>query len=614
MFSSEHGAIVTHDLRLAARAQGMNLGRTGADGPEKVTEMDDERATERNDMMQVRQSHRGRVLALAMLASGMVAGVGVLPASASHQTVTAVKGSAFGYWADNISLFGGAQPDTGPIPSVTLAPDASNSPQSGTATTGRVVYGPAFIFTSGPIDVSSTGSLGDTGSVTSSTNIRTVNTSRVEIFGEDNYDCCVPNGLTGAGGLKPATVTRPLTDVASTCTASTTGTTGSTTIANGWLYLDSGWSDGDAVYPEPAELAGGLAEHDPVKVALPTSPEPGKTYVGHIDLSATSRDNYVVVFNEQVRNPDGSLTVNAVHQYFGYTLAADGSRVVDAGSTLKGDLTIGQSVCGGTLAAGSHGSNDAVADFDGDGDTDRSVFRGGAWYTDGQPTAFLGVTGDIPVPGDFDGDGNDDRAVYRGGAWYTEGQATAFLGGAGDIPVPGDYNGDGRDDRAVFRPSVGGWYIEGQPTVFHGVSGDIPVPGDYDGNGSTEVGIWRPAVGGWYIVGQTTQFIGLQGDIPVPGDYDGNGSTDRGIWRPSVGGWYIQGQATQFIGLQGDVPVPGDYDRNGTTERAVWRPEFGGWYVSGQPNVFLGAKGDTPLPLPSAIYRAFFTETGAPRP
>jgi alpha-tubulin suppressor-like RCC1 family protein len=202
----------------------------------------------------------------------------------------------------------------------------------------------------------------------------------------------------------------------------------------------------------------------------------------------------------------------------------------------------------------------AVADFDGDGDSDRSVFRKGAWYVAGQPTVFLGAAGDIPVPGDYDGDGTTERAVYRKGAWYVEGQPTVYLGNATDIPVPGDYDGNGTTDRAVYRN--GAWYVEGQPTAY----------------------------------------LGNATDIPVPGDYDGNGTTERAVYRK--GAWYVEGQPTVFLGNATDVPVPGDYDANATTERAVYRK--GAWHVQGQPTVFLGNASDIPLPLPQAIYRAYF--------
>ncbi|MGH9225606.1 MAG: MSCRAMM family protein [Acidimicrobiales bacterium] len=247
------------------------------------------------------------------------------------------------------------------------------------------------------------------------------------------------------------------------------------------------------------------------------------------------------------------------------------------------------------------------ADFDGDGDTDRAVYRNGAWFAEGQATAFFGLSGDIPVPADYDGNGHTDKAVFRQGGWFIEGQATVYFGLSDDIPVPGDYNGDGTDERAVYRPAVGGWYVEGQAAVFFGNSTDIPVPGDYDGNGTTDIAVFRPSVGGWYVNGQATVFTGLNGDIPVPGDYDASGTTDKAVFRPSVGGWYVNGQATVFTGLSGDIPVPGDYDGDGDTDRAVWRKDVGGWYVNGQSTVFLGLSGDIPLPLPQAIYRNFFT-------
>ena len=237
------------------------------------------------------------------------------------------------------------------------------------------------------------------------------------------------------------------------------------------------------------------------------------------------------------------------------------------------------------------------ADFDGDRDSDRSVFRNGAWYAEGQPSTFFGVSGDIPVPGDYNGDGTTDRAVYRKGAWYIQGQPTVFLGNASDIPVPGDYDGNGTTEPAVYRN--GAWHIHGQPSVFLGNATDIPVPGDYDANGSTDKAVYRN--GAWYVHGQATVFHGVSGDIPAPGDYDANGSTDRAVYRK--GAWHVAGQPTVFLGTSGDVPVPGDYDADGSTDRAVYRN--GAWYVAGQPNAFLGVRGDIPLPLPQAIYRSF---------
>lgn len=253
---------------------------------------------------------------VAALTPALVLGAGQ-PASGTHTKVTAVKGSAFGYHAHSITLFGNPQPETGPAPTVALAPDASNSPQSGTASTGIVQYGPATLFTSDQIDVTTSGSLGTTGSVTTTTDIDNVNKATTQ----------------------PASGSEILTadNIASSCTASASGVTHSTTVTNGTLRTDNGFDgnrDGD--YDD-------AGDHAPVVVSLPTSPAPGASYQGHIHLGPTSTDDFRVVLNEQVTSADGSL-VNAVHEYLGTT----------AQSLLKGHLLIGQSLCGVTTAAGAN--------------------------------------------------------------------------------------------------------------------------------------------------------------------------------------------------------------------------------------------------------------------
>jgi hypothetical protein len=255
-----------------------------------------------------------------------------------------------------------------------------------------------------------------------------------------------------------------------------------------------------------------------------------------------------------------------------------------------------------------------VADFDGDGDTDVSIYRPstGGWYIEGKNPVFFGLAGDVPVPGNYDGDIDADISVFRPsvGGWYVQGGGPVFFGLNGDIPVPANYDGGGNDDIAVFRPAVGGWYRQGQDAVFFGLNGDIPVPGDYDGDGDDDIAVYRPSVGGWYIQGQEPVFFGLNGDVPVPGDYDGDGNDEIAVFRPSVGGWYVQGMATQFFGLSGDIPVPGSYDADDAYERAVFRRTTGAWFIEGGTTQFLGGAGDIPLPLPNAIYR-FFTFAGA---
>ncbi|MGI9022686.1 MAG: hypothetical protein ACR2HV_05550, partial [Acidimicrobiales bacterium] len=187
-------------------------------------------------------------LALLMaLGAGMVALAS--PASASVQTV---KGSAFGYQL-KVSLFGGpintrgvgqvvcTNPPTNNVPagcvSSTLAPAAASPlvtlPAAGSATpitatkastSGSV--GPAEFFSSGQVDVSTKGTTGATGSVTSTTTINNIDRGGSEVFGYGPLDTFGthpknPNGLT--------------TKAVSTCTSSETAQTGKTTITNGML-------------------------------------------------------------------------------------------------------------------------------------------------------------------------------------------------------------------------------------------------------------------------------------------------------------------------------------------------------------------------------------------
>jgi hypothetical protein len=239
-----------------------------------------------------------------------------------------------------------------------------------------------------------------------------------------------------------------------------------------------------------------------------------------------------------------------------------------------------------------------VADFNGDGLTDNSVYRNGAWHVRNQTVVFHGLANDIPVPADYDGNGTTDRVVFRDGAWYTHTKPTVFFGLAGDIPVPADYNGDGAVDKAVYRG--GAWYVEGQPTVYFGLPGDIPVPGNYDADPAAERAVYRD--GAWYVEGMSTVFLGLPGDIPVPADYNGDGDLERAVYRD--GAWYREGLSTVFFGLAGDVPAPGDYNGDDFADMAVYRG--GSWYAAGFTTVFFGLPGDIPLPLPQAIYREFF--------
>ncbi|MGI8810323.1 MAG: Calx-beta domain-containing protein [Acidimicrobiales bacterium] len=246
----------------------------------------------------------GRKLGIvaALVAATMVTVVGQ---GTAHASVTSVTGSAFGFYT-NVGLFGGPQEVRGPAPTVTL-PSAGGSLRVTDPDGDVAIYGPARIFeNTGPLTVSTRGTTGATGSVTS---FATVD----DIEPNDPFTAPSPNG-----------------QVKSTCTASETGLTGSTQITGGRLVLKDPNAD---IYGEPGEIV----------VTPPAFPAPGLEYRGEV---ANVNDYFTIVFNEQIRTPD-SITVNAVHMYL-------------EGPVAVGDMIIAQSVCGvaGTTANQAPVAND----------------------------------------------------------------------------------------------------------------------------------------------------------------------------------------------------------------------------------------------------------------
>jgi hypothetical protein len=246
------------------------------------------------------------------------------------------------------------------------------------------------------------------------------------------------------------------------------------------------------------------------------------------------------------------------------------------------------------------------ADFDGDGKTDLSVFRGseGNWYlnrsTDGFQVLNWGIATDKLVPGDYDGDGKADVAVFRpsNAAGVTDFyvlNSNGFIstgaewGLTGDISVVGDYDGDGKTDIAVFRPSDNVWYIlksgGGITVTTFGQTGDVPVVGDFDGDGKSDLTVNRSGtwVGQLSGGGALNVSFGTTGDLLVPADYDNDNKTDIAIYRPIEGNWYIRKSSDSITsvihwGNATDIPVPGDYDGDGADDQAVYRA--GTWYIN----------------------------------
>jgi hypothetical protein len=231
---------------------------------------------------------------------GMV-GVEVSPAHAA----TAVRGSAFGYYT-NVSLFGGpynlrgyGQPAGAPAvaatPSVSLPP-AGGSLSLTDADGSLAAYGPAVIFgwyntvtetyvNSGSQTVDTQGSASGAGSVISRS---TVNNA-------------------GPGPLvMPRIVTK--------CQRSGSLTIASVGVTGGFVETSTDASTGEVTSTQ----------------AIPSGPAPGLTISGTLNHIG---DSFSIVFNRQVINADGSLTVEGAHMYL-------------LGPTAVGDMVIASVTCG----------------------------------------------------------------------------------------------------------------------------------------------------------------------------------------------------------------------------------------------------------------------------
>lgn len=320
-----------------------------------------------------------------------------------------------------------------------------------------------------------------------------------------------------------------------------------------------------------------------------------------------------IEFGGQIQSAD----VNQASVPSGCSGGLSGVQTVQAGTqTLNVQLTCATS------------TSRAVADFDGDGRTDVSVYRPseGRWYVRRSSDGGLlivdwGTSTDVPVPADYDGDGKTDVAVYRPseGRWYIRRSSDLALqivywGTATDTPVPSDYDGDGKADPAVFRPGEGRWYIQRSSDgtaqfVNWGTATDVPVPADYGGSPASELVIYRPSEGRWYNNAGGFVDWGTSTDVPVPGDYGGPASqpSDLVVYRPSEGRWYFEFDSSSINwGAASDVPQPGDYTGDGKTDVAVYRPSEGRWYINGQSFVDFGTSGDIPLVLPAAIRLRYY--------
>lgn len=250
----------------------------------------------------------------------------------------------------------------------------------------------------------------------------------------------------------------------------------------------------------------------------------------------------------------------------------------------------------------------AQFDFDGDGKSDRGIFRpsDATWHLDrstaGYTVAPLGNTTDKLAPADYDGDGKSDIAVWSEltGQFQVLNSSTGAVvseqfGQTGDVLTVGDWDGDGKADKSVYREgALSTFYYRGSlnnPSgADHahqwGTTGDLPVRGDFDGDGKQDLAVFRPSNGSWYIQQSSNSQVriynwGLSGDKLVPADYDGDSKTDLAVYRNGV--WYIiqsSNDQMRFVsfGLASDTPSPADYDGDGRADIAVFRS--GIWYTA----------------------------------
>ncbi len=343
----------------------------------------------------------------------------------------------------------------------------------------------------------------------------------------------------------------------------------------------------------------------------------------------TSQIDYIYTTVGATANTNGSsATVGVQKATTGtdFTQYSFNQSVITPGMKLTGTLPPGQCTTGGGTC--NFVPADSRADFDGDGKTDVSVFRGseGNWYlnrsTDGFQVLNWGLASDALTPGDYDDDGKADTAVFRANAdsaqpdFYILNSNGFTVTGAswglpGDTPVVADYDGDGKDDVAVFRPSNNTWYVinsGGAPAssiTVYGQAGDVPVAGDFDGDGKGDLSVYRS--GTWLSQlsggGTSSTALGAAGDVLVPADYDGDNKDDVAVFRPSTGTWYVvkSTDASTLVvpfGTSGDVPVPGDYDGDGKDDFAIYRN--GQWWInastSGVSVTNFGIATDKPIP------------------
>jgi hypothetical protein len=344
----------------------------------------------------VRRPKSRRLTVLLAVLLPVAAAIAMQP-GVSSADVTAVKGQAYGV-AGDLTLFGGPQ-HKDPTPLVTLPP-------GGTVTAASLLlnFGPATFLRAGTTTVSSTGSTGPTGSVTSTADFgpttdngntpcpnnpstfysgavtagsTTVTSPYINFTSADIGKVLngtgIPAGATIVSVQSPtqATISAPATSSSDapdfnisrgtgpgtciynsqftadtahvTCTANESGVSGSTTFKNGLLAT-----------------ATDINQDPTVQGPIPDNPAPNTTIDGSFELGASDHESFTYIFNEQILNADGSLTVNATH-LIPHGQTAVGSPPTPANPNFVNGVIFGSVTCGVTAVASTSSTSSSTS-------------------------------------------------------------------------------------------------------------------------------------------------------------------------------------------------------------------------------------------------------------
>jgi hypothetical protein len=85
--------------------------------------------------------------------------------------------------------------------------------------------------------------------------------------------------------------------------------------------------------------------------------------------------------------------------------------------------------------------------------------------------------GDAIAVADYDGDGTPDPTIFRqdNGLWAVRGSIRSYFGRVYDRGIPADFSGDGTAGIGIFRESSGLWAVHNLTRVYWGRQSDLPL-------------------------------------------------------------------------------------------------------------------------------------------